>query len=232
MNAMVPGLKGAKMSSSDAGSKVDFLDSPKDVKKKLNQAYCVEGVVEDNGVLAFVKVVLFPIQRLRQESEKLGIQISEREGVSKSLASEDAPSGTMFTILRPEKFGGNLHYSSYQEIEKDYAEKKLHPLDLKNGVADAINILLEPIQRTFKEDAAFQEAETKAYPAEKPVKVVKEKKKGGEKKEKKGEQGTAPADGPAGETTRQSQSTTSNDTFMEAAEAGIQNLQIEEKKQS
>lgn len=186
MNAMVPGLKGSKMSSSDSGSKIDFLDSPSDVKKKLKDAHCIEGVVEENGVLAFAKVVLFPISRLRQEGEKVDSSSSVQEGKSRSLVLEDAPAGTMFSIQRPEKFGGNLHYSSYEIMENDYASKKLHPLDLKNGVADAINTLLEPIRKAFEEDAEFKKAEADAYPvAPPPLSKKKEKeKKEKEKKEK------------------------------------------------
>jgi tyrosyl-tRNA synthetase len=183
MNAMVPGLKGSKMSSSDAGSKIDFLDGPTVVKKKLRDAFCIEGVVEENGVLAFAKAVIFPISRLREESIKLGVNVDEQAGMSKSFVLDDAPPGTTFSIARAEKYGGNLHYSGYEAIESDFASKKLHPLDLKSGVADAINILLEPIQTTFKEDASFQKAEADAYPSEKPEVVKKSK----DKKPKKGE---------------------------------------------
>lgn len=183
MNAMVPGLKGSKMSSSDAGSKIDFLDDPSDVKKKLKNAFCIEGVVEENGVLAFVKAVLFPIARLRLESEGLGAEIGAQGGRSKSLVLDDAPEGTLFSIQRPEKFGGNLHYSSYGDVEADFVSKKLHPSDLKTGVADAINTLLEPIQNAWKEDPAFKKAEELAYPSEKPAVKKKDKK---EKKDNSG----------------------------------------------
>jgi tyrosyl-tRNA synthetase len=62
MNPMVPGLAGGKMSSSgEAKSKIDLLDSAKTVSKKIRRAFCEEGVVEGNGVLAFLKMVLFPI---------------------------------------------------------------------------------------------------------------------------------------------------------------------------
>lgn len=178
MNGMVPGLKGSKMSSSDSSSKIDFLDTPNEVKKKLKDAACVEGVVEENGVLAFVKAVLLPIARLRQETEASGVKLSEMPGISQSFVAEDAPAGTMFSIRRPEKFGGNLHYSTYAAIEEDFANKKLHPLDLKNGVADAINALLEPIHKAFNEDAAFKKAEQDAYPQAAPKSVKKKEKKG------------------------------------------------------
>ena len=47
------------MSSSEADSKIDLLDSPAAVKKKMKKAFCEPGKVEGNGVLAFVKHVLF-----------------------------------------------------------------------------------------------------------------------------------------------------------------------------
>ncbi|XP_028819300.1 tyrosine--tRNA ligase, cytoplasmic isoform X1 [Denticeps clupeoides] len=61
MNPMVPGLTGGKMSSSEEESKIDLLDSKEDVKKKLKKAFCEPGNIENNGVLSFVKHVLFPL---------------------------------------------------------------------------------------------------------------------------------------------------------------------------
>lgn len=62
MNPMVPGLTGSKMSSSEEESKIDLLDSPGDLKKKLKKAFCEPGNVENNGVLSFVRHVLFPLK--------------------------------------------------------------------------------------------------------------------------------------------------------------------------
>ena len=61
MNPMVPGLTGAKMSSSEQSSKIDLLDSAQQVAAKIRGAFCEEGSAEGNGVLAFVKMVLFPL---------------------------------------------------------------------------------------------------------------------------------------------------------------------------
>ncbi|XP_062889993.1 tyrosine--tRNA ligase, cytoplasmic [Mobula hypostoma] len=61
MNPMVPGLTGGKMSSSEEESKIDLLDKKEDVKKKLKKAFCEPGNVENNGVLSFVRHVLFPL---------------------------------------------------------------------------------------------------------------------------------------------------------------------------
>uniref|UniRef100_H3CV18 Tyrosine--tRNA ligase n=1 Tax=Tetraodon nigroviridis TaxID=99883 RepID=H3CV18_TETNG len=62
MNPMVPGLTGAKMSSSEEESKIDLLDSKEEVKKKLKKAFCEPGNIQNNGVLSFVKYVLFPLR--------------------------------------------------------------------------------------------------------------------------------------------------------------------------
>jgi tyrosyl-tRNA synthetase len=49
------------MSSSEEDSKIDLLDTPEAVKKKLKRAFCEPGKVDDNGVLAFVKHVVFSL---------------------------------------------------------------------------------------------------------------------------------------------------------------------------
>uniref|UniRef100_A0A8C9W5A1 Tyrosine--tRNA ligase n=1 Tax=Scleropages formosus TaxID=113540 RepID=A0A8C9W5A1_SCLFO len=74
MNPMVPGLTGSKMSSSEEESKIDLLDRKEDVKKKLKKAFCEPGNVQNNGVLAFVKHVLFPLNSefVIKRSEKFG----------------------------------------------------------------------------------------------------------------------------------------------------------------
>ena len=63
----VPGLAGAKMSSSEEDSKIDLLDNAASVKKKLKKAFCEPGNVTDNGLLSFSKSVLFPLMK---EGEK------------------------------------------------------------------------------------------------------------------------------------------------------------------
>lgn len=49
------------MSASIEESKIDLLDKPEDVKKKLKKAFCEPGNIEKNGVLAFCKSVIFPL---------------------------------------------------------------------------------------------------------------------------------------------------------------------------
>ena len=49
-------------------------------------------------------------------------------------------------IERPKKFGGNLEFSSYDDLEKKFSQKKLHPMDLKQGTAEYLNKLVEPVR--------------------------------------------------------------------------------------
>ena len=55
-----------------------------------------------------------------------------------------------FVIERAKKYGGNIVYSKYEEIKKDFVEKKIHPMDLKNATATYISRIIEPIRGHFK----------------------------------------------------------------------------------
>lgn len=121
MNPMVPGLAGAKMSSSEVNSKIDLLDTAESISGKVRSAFCPEGVVEGNGVLAFIRMVLFAVTT------------------------------NGFTVDRKPEHGGALHYATYAELEKAYVDKLIHPLDLKASVTKALNNLLEPIREQFRQ---------------------------------------------------------------------------------
>lgn len=180
MNAMVPGLMGGKMSSSDPNSKIDFLDSPEAVKKKLKAAFCEPGNVEDNGLLSFAEAVLFPISQLKIDQIK-GTGMLDADGKivvpadQKSFASDNAPEGTLFTVET--KFDGPIHFSTFAEMRQAFKDEKLHPADLKPAMVNAINRLLDPIRKTFEENEEFQKVEKLAYPDPnaKPTKKKKEK---------------------------------------------------------
>ncbi len=55
-----------------------------------------------------------------------------------------------FEVKRSEKFGGNLSFKTYEELEKLFLDKKLHPLDLKNSVSQYLDEIIEPIRKKFK----------------------------------------------------------------------------------
>jgi tyrosyl-tRNA synthetase len=108
------GLDGKKMSSS-SNNFISMDDSEKQLKKKINKAFCPEGEIVDNPVLALFKYHIMP----RFEE---------------------------ITIQRPEKYGGDLHYPGYGELEAGFASRDLHPMDLKASAADYMNRIMEPVR--------------------------------------------------------------------------------------
>jgi tyrosyl-tRNA synthetase len=56
------------------------------------------------------------------------------------------PKTEKLEIKRREKFGGDIVFRSYPELEKSYLGKRLHAMDLKNSVAEALIELLEPVR--------------------------------------------------------------------------------------
>jgi tyrosyl-tRNA synthetase len=55
------------------------------------------------------------------------------------------------TIKRPEKFGGDLT-ADYAELEKNFKEGKVHPLDLKNMVIFYMNEMIAPVREYFEKN--------------------------------------------------------------------------------
>ncbi len=110
-----------KMSKSKPDTCIFIHDSPKEIKRKINKAFCLEGETEFNPILDWTKYIIF-----RDVDSKLKIE-------------------------RSEKFGGNVTYTSYKKLEKDFAEKKLHPLDLKNSVSEKLIQILEPARKHFEQ---------------------------------------------------------------------------------
>ncbi|QSZ33656.1 hypothetical protein DSL72_005224 [Monilinia vaccinii-corymbosi] len=152
MNTMVPGLgEAAKMSSSDADSKIDLLDGPEAVEKKLKRAKCVPKEVEGNGVIAFVEHVIFRALALKNG------------GASK------------FIVERKDQ--EPLVYESVEKLKEDYTLDILTPQLIKQGLTAYLNDILKPIRDDFTASKEWQDIEVQAYPPEQgPVKVKKVKK--------------------------------------------------------
>lgn len=61
------------------------------------------------------------------------------------------------TVERDDQYGGDVSYGSYPEVEEDYKNGDLHPLDLKKTVARYLDELVEPIRSHFLEDEDARE---------------------------------------------------------------------------
>jgi len=53
-------------------------------------------------------------------------------------------------IERPQKYGGNVAYATYKDLEREYVERKVHAMDLKNATAKYLNQIIEPVRNHFK----------------------------------------------------------------------------------
>ena len=134
MTPMLPGIMGGKMSASEESSKIDLLEDESVIAAKINRAYCPEGELADNGIMVFVKYVLMPLKEDRGEA---------------------------WPIERPAKFGGDVEYKNYADLEKDFIAKKLHPEDLKKAAAAELVKILKPVKEFFDDK---QDLIKEAYP--------------------------------------------------------------------
>jgi len=66
-------------------------------------------------------------------------------------------------VERPEKFGGNVSYSNYNQLETDFVEKKLHPGDLKQTVGNYLVEIVSPIREKLNLSDELQETIKKSF---------------------------------------------------------------------
>ena len=66
-------------------------------------------------------------------------------------------------VERPEKFGGNVSYSNYSQLETDFVEKKLHPGDLKQTVGNYLVEIISPIREKLNLSDELSETIKKSF---------------------------------------------------------------------
>ena len=115
-----------KMSKSKSQTAVFIDDDSKTIKRKIRKAFCPEKIVDFNPIFDWVEHIIF-----RTETD---------DGLKKP-----------FIIDRPEKFGGKLEIYQFKELVNIYRKGELHPLDLKNAVADYLIKFLEPARKYLAE---------------------------------------------------------------------------------
>lgn len=111
-----------KMSKSKPGDAVFIHDSPKEIAKKLGNAFCPAKVVTNNPVLGYVRHLLF------------------------------SQEGFVLRINRAEKHGGTLSVDSADKLDALYAAGAIHPLDLKQAAAEAVAEFLRPVREYFEKN--------------------------------------------------------------------------------
>ncbi len=79
-----------------------------------------------------------------------------KKKISKAYCPQGIEGNSVFSffekieIKRDKKFGGNVVYENYKSLEKDFANKKIHPADLKNFVAECLEKIVAPIREGWK----------------------------------------------------------------------------------
>lgn len=60
--------------------------------------------------------------------------------------------------------GGDISFSTYEELETAFAKEEIHPGDLKSAAEIYINRLLDPIRKEFDGNSKLKSLASKAYP--------------------------------------------------------------------
>ena len=121
-------LSDVKMSKSLPETCIFIYDSPEDIRKKIRKAFCPERETSYNPILEIAKYIVF------RERDCLQVARSKKLG------------------------GGTLELHSYRELEEAYRRGEIHPLDLKNAVAEVLIEILEPVRRYFETNSEAKQS--------------------------------------------------------------------------
>ncbi len=115
-------LSELKMSKSLPETAIFIHDPPEAIRQKIIKAYCPPRDTSFNPIIELTRLFAFRERRR-----------------------------TPFVIERPPQYGGGrVEVWTFEELVRLYEEGKIHPLDLKNAIADEIIRTLEPITKWFQ----------------------------------------------------------------------------------
>ncbi|OGK17576.1 tyrosine--tRNA ligase [Candidatus Roizmanbacteria bacterium RIFCSPHIGHO2_01_FULL_39_12c] len=115
-----------KMSKSLPDSAIFMTDTHEDIKRKIAKAYCPEGIIDENPILEYYRYILF------ESLDRLQLQ--------------------NIVVDRPAKFGGPVILNSYENLERLFKEKQIHPLDIKTKAIELLDKLLQPVREHFEKN--------------------------------------------------------------------------------
>ncbi|MEM0243333.1 MAG: tyrosine--tRNA ligase [Candidatus Aenigmatarchaeota archaeon] len=117
------GIIEIKMSKSKPNSAIFIHDTEEEIKRKIREAYCPLREIELNPIFDLLKYIIWPyLERAEKIFEVINIKTKEKRC-----------------------------YNNFKDLEKDYIEGKIHPLDLKNSVANYLIEILSPARKYFLE---------------------------------------------------------------------------------
>ncbi len=116
-------LSELKMSKSVPESAIFLHEDPETIRRKIQKAYCPPREVDNNPIIELARLFSF-----REERK------------------------SPLIIEKPKEYGGEkIEIWTFEELCNLYKEGKIHPLDLKNAIAEEMIKKLEPIIKWFKD---------------------------------------------------------------------------------
>ncbi len=112
-----------KMSKSKPDSAIFIHDTPEEIRRKIRKAYCPIGEIEYNPVIEILEYIVYPY--LKEKEEEIEI-INKKTGERKV-------------------------FENIEQFKQAYKNKDVHPLDLKEFVAEKLIEMLEPARKYFLE---------------------------------------------------------------------------------
>jgi tyrosyl-tRNA synthetase len=109
----------SKMSKSKPSTAIFIHDDEDVIKKKINRGYCPPRDSKKNPFMYLYKYIVFPY--LRDDNKPI--------------------------ILNTRK--GEFEYTQFNDLEKDYQEGLIHPLDLKEAASRHLTEILSPVRKYF-----------------------------------------------------------------------------------
>ena len=110
----------SKMSKSVAETSIYVHDTLEDIERKINKAYCPP----------------------KTGPEENPIMDYVKEIIFRAFDK--------VVVERDTKYGGDIEYEKFSDLESDYYQGKLHPLDLKQSTALYIDNLVKPLRTHFE----------------------------------------------------------------------------------
>ncbi len=105
---------GSKMSSSNQGSLISIRDNKEEIQNKIKNAYCPEGVLNENPIIEITKLILFP------KFEKLELKRPEKFGGNKIYNN--------YKEFEEEFTEKRIHPMDLKNMVSEYLEKLIEPI--------------------------------------------------------------------------------------------------------
>ena len=139
---LLPGLKKqaddklddelSKMSKSDPNSGIFIHNTDDEIRKKINKAWCDEGVIENNPILAIAETIIF------SKFNEMNIERPDKFGGNVSYSN--------YKDLKNDFEKGKIHPGDLKQTVGNYLVKIISPIREKLNLSDEIS---EAIKKSF-----------------------------------------------------------------------------------